>query len=180
MEIVDLLSQLCDVVPSPLCGLDGAERDQRKQFLEILDWRIRNIKSPISTQENEESTRIMELYKLAMLVYLHRVTWSQLRQTVNLQTQIDRAFEILDNLGSCERQFPIFIFGCEAQSDAQRVIILDVISSTENSASSRSLNHVRLLLQAIWAQEDLAEGKTNYWNKVSYVISCCTTLPSFV
>ncbi|KAJ4347953.1 uncharacterized protein N0V89_009325 [Didymosphaeria variabile] len=178
-KIVDLLSELSDAVPRPLCGLTPAEHDELKRFLEILEWRIRNVKSPASTYEDEAANLKFELLKLAMLVYLNRVTWNQLRQTFSVRTQIERAFEILMQLETCERQFPIFIFGCEAQSDAQRTIVLDAISRTENSVCSRSLNHVRLLLQAIWAQEDLAEGKTNYWNKVSYVISCCMTLPSF-
>jgi hypothetical protein len=178
-ELIGLLSELCDAVPWPLCGLSHTDRDERKRFLEILEWRIRNTKHSALSHNNEQSLLILELYKLAMLVYLHRIAAGQLKQTASIQTQTDRAFEILAQLGSCERQFPIFVFGCEAQSDSRRAIILDAMSRTERSVSSRSLNHVRLLLQAIWAQDDLAEGKSHYWNKVSYVISCCTVLPSF-
>lgn len=179
LELVELLSDLCDAITNPLCGWTAAEYEERKRFLEILEWRIRNSATPAKTYSGEAALTL-ELFTLAMLVYLSRVTRNQLKQTVKFQTQIDRAFEILAQLGSCERQFPIFIFGVEARSDTQRAIILDLISNTESSASSRSLNHMRLLLQAIWAQDDLAEGKTNYWEKVSYVISCCTIMPSFV
>ncbi|KAL5386639.1 hypothetical protein DPSP01_004003 [Paraphaeosphaeria sporulosa] len=179
LNLISLLSELCDAVPKPLCGLPYSEVDERKRFLEILEWKIRNLEPSPVAYDHERSPLIMELYKLAMLVYLHRVTAGQLKQTVNMQFQIDRAFEILLQLGSCERQFPVFVFGCEARTDAQRAIILDTMSRTESSVSSRSLNHARLLLQAIWAQDDLAEGKTLYWKKISYVISCCTIPPSF-
>ncbi|KAF2443741.1 hypothetical protein P171DRAFT_415436 [Karstenula rhodostoma CBS 690.94] len=179
LELICLLSELCDAVPQPLCGLSDTEVDERKGFLEILEWKIRIFKPSPVLPDNERYSLLLELYKLAMLVYLHRVTAGRLKQTISIQLHIDRAFEILVQLGSCERQFPVFVFGCEAKSDAQRAIILDVMSRTESSVSSRSLNHSRLLLQAIWAQDDLAEGKTLYWNKVSYVISCCTTVPSF-
>lgn len=128
---------------------------------------------------NTKGALSLELYKIAMLVYLNRVTKGQLKQIVDLQTQIDRAFEILAKLDTCERQFPIFVLGCEAQCDIQRAVVLDVISRTMDSASSRSLNHARLLLQALWAHDDLSDGKTQYWGKISYVISCCTIMPSF-
>lgn len=166
-------------MPQPLCGLSDTELNERKQFLGILEWKIRTLNPSIMSHDNERSSLILGLYKLAMLVYLHRVTADRLKQTNSIQTHIDRAFETLMQLGSCERQLPVFVFGCEARSDAQRAIILDVMSRSENSVSARSLNHVRLLLQAIWAQDDLAEGKNLYWNKVSYVVSCCTTIPSF-
>ncbi|GAB1319906.1 Fungal-specific transcription factor domain-containing protein [Madurella fahalii] len=98
----------------------------------------------------------------------------------NLLTAIDKAFGIFATLGSCERQFPVFILGCEARNDDQRAVVLDLISRTEKNISSRSFNLVRLLLQALWAQDDLADGNTNYWKRLSYVISCCRIMPTFV
>lgn len=180
LELVKLLSDLCDAVPQPLGGLTGAEREERKRFLEILEWRIRNVDTSTALPHDEQSHLKMELCKLAMLVYLHRTTAGQLQQTTSIQAHIDRAFGILARLDLCERQLPIFVFGCEARSDAQRGTILDLWSRTENSVCSRLTNHSRLLLQAIWAQNDLAEGTTTYWNKISYVMSCCTIGSSFI
>ena len=164
---------------TPPCGLSVSEREERKQFLEILEWKIRSTELPESTQKDAKAVLSLEVYKIAVLIYLNRVTGGQLKQTVDMQTHIDRGFEILAKLDTCERQFPIFVVGCEAQSDVQRAIILDIMSRTQDSATSRSLNHARLLLQALWTQDDLSGGKTQYWSKISYVISCCTIMPSF-
>lgn len=122
----------------------------------------------------------MELYRLAMLVYLNRASGNLLNQSHKTQQAIDKAFSIFSALDSCGRQFPIFILGCEARSDDQRAVVLDLMSRTERKVSSRSYNYARLLLQATWAQDDLGNGNTDYWDKLSYVISCCRIMPPFV
>lgn len=133
-----------------------------------------------ATDDDVDGPLITELYRLAVLVYLDRASDNLLNQGAKAQEQIDRAFTILAQLRSCERQFPIFILGCEARSDDQRAVVLDLIDRTEKGVSSRSCNHLRLLLQAIWTQDDLAVREANYWDKVSYIISCCNILPTFV
>lgn len=180
LEMINSLADLCDAAPTALCGLSPTKREELKRYMEILHWKIRNSLTSTTSGVPTTTSLFFELFKLALLVYLSRVTGNQLKQSANVQTHVDRAFEILAQLETCERQLPIFIMGCEACSDAQRAIILDVIARTENAVSSRSMNHVRLLLQALWAQDDLSEGKHYYWEKVSYVISCCTMMPSFV
>lgn len=117
---------------------------------------------------------------MAMLVYLYRATGNLLNQVTRIQQQVDAAFDMITQLSSCDRQFPVFVLGCEARGDEQRAAVLDLISKSERNASSRSFNYVKVILQAIWAQDDLADGDTNYWDKLSYVISCCSVLPTFV
>jgi hypothetical protein len=102
LELIDLLSELCDAVPWPLCSLSYIGRQKSKRFLEDFEWRIRNLRHLALFPNDEQSLLILELYKLAMLVYLHRVTAGQLKQTVSVHTQTDRALEILVQLGSCE------------------------------------------------------------------------------
>lgn len=133
-----------------------------------------------TSDDYTDAPLILELYQLAMLIYLNRVSQNLLNHWTSTQKQIDKAFAMLTRIGSCDRQFPVFILGCEACSDDQRAAVLDLISRTEKNVSSRSFNYVRLLLQAIWAQDDLAEGDLNYWDKLSYVISCCKIMPTFV
>ncbi|KAK4151562.1 fungal-specific transcription factor domain-containing protein [Chaetomidium leptoderma] len=186
LALIELLSEVCDAVNSAhLPSMTSAEQDDYKSFLKILDWRIRSIELPATADGNADASLGMELYRLAMLVYLSRASDSttNLRNQSTRRTQqhIDQAFAILARLGSCDRQFPVFILGCEARSDDQRAVVLDLISRTEKGHSSRSLNLVRLLLQAIWAQDELGiKGDMNYWDKLSYIISCCKILPAFV
>jgi hypothetical protein len=127
-----------------------------------------------------ETAKIAELYKIVTLVYLHRVFESIFEQVEKIQQCSDRGFALLEQIGSCERQFPIYILGCEARSDERRAMILDVMARTEKQVSSRSLNHVRLMVQAHWAQDDLAEKKIDYWKKLTNIIGSCSILPSLV
>jgi hypothetical protein len=157
--------------------------NDHKDYLRVLDWRIRSLDLAAMAGGNADARMAMELYQLAVLVYLNRMSEFQpANQRVRTQQHIDRAFTLLGLLGSCERQFPVFIFGCEARCDEQRAVVLDLIARTEKSVASRSFEHVRLLLQAIWAQDDLAERGFDYEyaDRLSRVISRARIMPMFV
>ncbi|KAI1474606.1 fungal-specific transcription factor domain-containing protein [Daldinia eschscholtzii] len=181
LTIVELLSEVCDAVSTrPPAGSSVEDVNDYKSFLKILDWRIRSISIKSTADDSADALLITELYQLAMLVYLNRATENVLNQTSRTQQHIDRAFTIFSQLDSCVRQFPIFVLGCEARRDDQRAVVLELISRSEKLESSRSFNHVKILMQAIWAQDDLANGDINYWDKLSYIISRCSILPTFV
>lgn len=112
--------------------------------------------------DDADSLLTMELHQLAMLTYLNRMSKFQANQRTRMQQYLDRSFILLNRLGSCNRQFPVFILGCETRTDEQRAAVLDLISRTEKGVGSRSFKHVRLLLETIWAQDDLADGGVNY------------------
>lgn len=179
--LLGLLSEVCDAVSvRPHGKMSTQDLDDYKNFLKILDWKIRSIPVPVKGSEISETATIVELYQTAILVYLNRVSGYLLDYSARTQQQIDRAFNLFSQLNSCERQFPVFILGCEARTDDQRATVLDLISRTEKSVSSRSLNHVKILIQAVWAQDDLADRELDYWDKLSTVIGSCTILPSLV
>ncbi|KAF2489314.1 hypothetical protein BU16DRAFT_531638 [Lophium mytilinum] len=178
---IDLLLELCDAVSARPPAVTPAENlADHKSYLKILDWRIRSNPVVVTVDDNADTPLMMELYQLAMLVYLNRASGNVLNQATRTQQQIDKAFTIFSQMGSCDRQFPVFVLGCEARRDDQRAVVLDLIARTENNVSSRSFNYVKILMQAIWAQDDLAERDVNYWDKMSYVISCCSIVPTFV
>lgn len=124
-----------------------------------------------------------EAFELAMLVYLNRILGPLFDdQPLRTQQRIGKAFAVLSQLSSCERQFPVFILGCEARTDHQRAIVLDLISRTEGNVASRSFKHVKLLLEVTWAQDDLVDGQhgdLSYWNKLSSTMSRCADPPCF-
>ncbi|KAK4167853.1 fungal-specific transcription factor domain-containing protein [Cladorrhinum sp. PSN259] len=210
MALLELLSEVCDAVSASRQNRFPDNHEYNNALL-ILDWRIRtlnlfpnNSSNKMEIDETEqESNLITELYQLSTLIYLARSSENLLSSTTTskpskngninnrtkVQDYINKGFSLLAEVKSCPRQFPIFILGAEAHSDQHRVLILDVISRTEKEAESRSFNHVRLLLQAIWAQYDLGAGggpamqgtgQWGYWDKMSYMISCCSVLPTFV
>ena len=156
---------IVDLVP-----IDDSKDHQN--HLKVLDWRLRKI--PVATT-------VEELYQLATLIYLDRTSNSLLDQPLKIQQHIDKAFAVFSQLDCCERQFPLFVLGCEARTDEQRAIILDLISRTEANAASRSLSYVNLMLQAIWAQDDLVDEprNLNYADKLGFTMSRCAIPPCF-
>lgn len=175
--LLELLSQFCDVVSErPKNKMKGKEFEDYRNFLQVLEWRLNNI---VISNESLDPM-VIEVYRLAILVYVNRVSANVLDHATKTQQHIDKAFELLSRLGSCERQFPVFILGCEARTDEQRAIIIDLISRTETKDSSRYFIHINMLLEIIWKQTDLANGGLDYWDKLTSVVSCCTVVPSFV
>ncbi|CZR65435.1 uncharacterized protein PAC_15335 [Phialocephala subalpina] len=174
---IQLLSELCDAVsarPTP------ANMNDHKSYLKILDWKIRNIPMEAIMDNSMHALFTIEVFQLAMLVYLNGVSGNMLNQVNKTQQHIDKAFSIFSRMSSCYRQFPIFVLGCEARRDDQRATVLDLMARTESSSSSRSFRHVRVLLQAVWAQDDLIEGGINYRDRLDNVISRCGNLPTLV
>ncbi|KAL2194434.1 fungal-specific transcription factor domain-containing protein [Corynascus similis CBS 632.67] len=183
LRLIELLSNVCDIISHKI--LEAISTDENKSYLRILEWRIRTTAITTTADDNddksEDATLITELYRLATLVYLHRASFEMPWPATRTQQLVDKGFCLLARLGACDRQFPIFVLGCEARSDEQRAVLLDLITRTERGPSSRSFNYTRALLQAIWAQDDLAatSREVGYLDKMSYVISCCKNLPTF-
>lgn len=187
LATLELLSDVCDAIATrPPNTLTPEDVNNYKGFMRLLDWRIRNIQASHATgKEMEEDgageeRTLVELYQLAILVYLNRVSGNIFGQGKKVQEHVEKGLSIFAQLDSCERQFPIFILGSEARTDEQRTSVLNLIDRTEKRSSSRSLNHVRLLILAVWAQDDLADKEVNYWDKMSAIISRCSILPSLV
>lgn len=180
--MLDLLSQVCDAISSSVISPDTSDdAHDHKSFVKVLDWRIRSLPIPKVTEDGDNATLVMKLYQLAMLVYLNRSSEGTIDQPIRTQQQIDQAFAILPRLSSCKQQFPIYIIGCESRTDEQRAVILDVILRTEKLSSSRSFNHCKKLLQASWAQDDLAGwNDISYRNKLSSTMSLAEIVPAFV
>ena len=185
-SMLDLLSQICDAVSSSVVPLESSDSvDDYKGFLGVIDWRIRSLLTSKATDGNgdasDDAVLIMQLYQLAMLLYLNRSTEGLIDQPIRTQQHIDKAFVLFPQLSSCKQQFPIFVIGCEARTDEQRAVVLDVISRTEKLSSSRSFNYCKRILQAVWAQDDLAYGNNiSYRDKLTSVMSHCKIVPTFV
>ncbi|KAH8697006.1 fungal-specific transcription factor domain-containing protein [Talaromyces proteolyticus] len=177
-----LFSDVCSAVASkPPETMSAQELSDYKKFLNVLGWRIRTLPTVIEDSHTHISTTTtMELFQLAMLVYLNRATKNLLETGDKTQERVERGLSILFKLGSCKPQFPLFILGCEAKTDLERCTVLELMAKTETMASSRSHFYIKRLIQAIWVQDDLANGGLDYMVKLSAIISSCTILPSFV
>ncbi|KFA50020.1 hypothetical protein S40293_11018, partial [Stachybotrys chartarum IBT 40293] len=185
-SMLSLLSQICGVASSgKILAESGDDTDDYMGFLEVMDWRIRSLSTPMVSEDDgtaaADAALVLQLYQLAMLIYLHQTFDGRIKQTNSTQQHIDKAFELLPRLRSCKQQFPIFIIGCEAQTDEQRAIVLDAISRMERMSFSRSYTHCKGIMQAVWAQHDLSSrNRISYCDKLTSVITTCVNVPMFV
>ncbi|KAL9622083.1 MAG: hypothetical protein Q9160_003582 [Pyrenula sp. 1 TL-2023] len=169
--ILGRLSEIYESVPEDMTATEASS--DRREYLKILDWRIRS---------TPKANAMDEAFELTTLIYLNRIASPFLDQALKTQQRIDKAFAVMSQLHSCEWQFPMFILGCEARTDHQRAIILDLISRTDSTVALRSFKNVKLLLEAIWVQDDLVDGQArdlSYWSRLSFTMSRCDHLPCF-
>ena len=182
LSTVQLLAdviKVSSVIPN-LPTMPHQEREDLKALLRLQDWRIKSTPIEPSTEHCPEKAAVVELHRLAMRVYLNCASGHVLGQAAKTRQHLDRAFDLFAQLSACERLFPVFVLGSQARTDHERAIVLDLMARTEKKQSSRSLNHVQILVQAIWTQDDLADGELDYWTKLTAIISCCSIVPSLV
>ena len=160
-------------------------RSQNKNLLTILEWKVRRFPACDLLQDATRSSttiddsRSQELFQLALLVYLERVAGGTPKESANMRERLKRAFCIFSGMGTMQRQFPLLILGCEARTDEERMVVLDLIARTEEHTSVRSLESVKSIIQSLWAQDDLAEREIDYGDKMTAVVSSSFILPSF-
>ncbi|KAI0972052.1 fungal-specific transcription factor domain-containing protein [Xylaria arbuscula] len=184
--MLSLLSQICDVVdrvPEELEGEDGLEN--LKKYLQILDWRVRTLAVPKVKDENSDAANrlvlLLQLFQLAMLLFLNRSFENLTGQSLRMQQYVSRAFGIIPALQHCKQHFPIYVTGCEARTDEQRIAVLNLISRTEKVDSPRSYDALKKILAAMWVQDDLAgESSTSYREKLSTMMSHCEFVLSLI
>ena len=155
-----------------------------KNLHTILEWKIRSIpvseEDPLPGEMITEESKTLELFKLALLVYLERVSGSSPGQSEQMRSRLNRAFAIFSKIKTCQRHFPLVIIGCEATTDHDRIVVLDLISRTEKDSYVRSLQNMKAIIQSLWAQDDLSEGGLGYKDKIKTVLSSSEILPSFI
>ncbi|KAK2796339.1 hypothetical protein FQN51_009429 [Onygenales sp. PD_10] len=164
LEIFDAISQLCDMVLDP----DDPTRHDEVfiQKLRSLELRFENIhqsvdetNGPLQFEQRKYAEQIAELYRLAGLIYLLRAGMKLPHSSMKCQTLIDKAFQILSQLDTCDRPFPLFIIACEARDDGRRSQILDLIRRSQDARFSGGLDCAQKSIEACWIQDDLHAGQ---------------------
>lgn len=120
--------------------------------------------------------KIRELFQLALLTYLERVSLNVSGDSAQISDYKQRAFTIMESLDSCERGFPLFILGCEAREDEQRMTIMRLLGHSK----ARHLDVTREMIQGLWAQDDLGFGlqEVGYMDKLKAVMASHHALPT--
>ena len=185
-EVLDAISKVCDNVLDCNDPEFGSEQhietlDRLERRLKYATQYIEDGNAPDQTQQDERAVRIAELYRLAGLIYLYRGAQRLPPGSSKVKTVVNAAFETAARLEACDRAFPIFIIGCEARFDEERLQMLDLVRKTQASGTVGNIAQAQQLMEAVWRQDDLdTENEMDYVKVLEAVISMSRELPSFV
>ncbi|CAG9989596.1 unnamed protein product [Clonostachys byssicola] len=140
---------------------------------------VKNTKTDRTSIRGWDDNFQLELFKLALLIYIERSARSSSGQSEKVTSYTQRGFAILSQMNYCELSFPLFIIGSEAQSDEERTLILGLVKSGDAN-QSHPLSRLESMLQAVWAQNDLETNyELDYTMKLDTVMTSSPCLPSF-
>ncbi|KAI1128463.1 fungal-specific transcription factor domain-containing protein [Nemania abortiva] len=180
----DIVDALCEHVHTPVASLDALQKE-----IHGCERAIRNVpKPPMPPQSpaNEGARKIAaltELYRTAVLVYAGRICEHKFGESRDLKPLLDSGFAQMEQADVCERLFPMFILGCEADTDERRMAVLNLMRRTEENTHVREMDCLRRGLDSVWIQDDLHADQgvmLDYMNMMNAVISSSPTPPAFV
>ncbi|EMT68741.1 hypothetical protein FOC4_g10004825 [Fusarium odoratissimum] len=184
-EILYLLSEAFNAVTVP--SDPRYETKAHRSHLEILDWKLRNLEKKVPDNNASADTThpgfdlVVELYRLSTLIYLRRASAGILQLDQKFTTWVGQAFELLEQLPACQWPFPLLVFGCEAESDRQRTIILEVMERTTENMQYRNIATVKRVVETVWVQKDLYTEDMNYVRKLGVILSSThKSVPAFI
>lgn len=148
--------------------------------LAILEWKVKKYLVCWPDLEDSHAEKLYaQLFQLALLIYIERTSTPSTRQSDTMRSRLQKAYAILPKLASIERHFPLLIVGCEAKTDEDRIIVLDLIARTEKKRDDGRMAGLKNLIVGLWAQDDLSERELRYEEKIGAVLGARRMLPSF-
>lgn len=157
---------------------------------EYLSWvsgmedKLLNIRSEIQRQQAEihtittqsESILVKELFIIAAVLYIEQTSTGHNPSTRKTEW-INDALEIFSHISHCNKPFAYVIFGCEARTDRDRAIVLDVLDRTIASKSHGLMHPLRDVLLKTWVHDDLnAMAIQTQMSAETYYNSSCLIL----
>jgi hypothetical protein len=183
-EILETTVSICDHVYALSSDINENQQVQSMDKLErkliYAEQFVPSDDTTIDATTQKYTTKIAELYRLAGLIYLYRACMGLSPSSPKLTSTVERAFDILRDLETCDRPFPLIIIASEAQSDEDRLMVLDLLQRSRATQKIGNLGTAQQFIEAYWAQDDLDTRKElNYVHKFDAVISTSEFLPSF-
>jgi hypothetical protein len=176
-DLLPLLTELFENVVQP--SNPRYFDPQYRTYLADLEMRLTSL-STASNLEPSGKNCYIELYRLAALIYLERASNNFSGQSAKIDRWTQAALDFFDEKQALKHVFPLFIVGCEARSDEQRIIVLDALDRTIRRTRSRSMELLHTILQSAWNQDDLGGGANlDYITRMDAVLSSCPKVPSF-
>ncbi|CAN9391540.1 unnamed protein product [Alternaria alternata] len=178
-----LLQLLAEVFETRLYASDPLyHSNDYQQSLNDLKSRLNGIDLVTRDEEGEsDKYYCLEFTRLAGLIYLERVSRNFSGQSTRLHRWKEDALCILAKLNTSPPSFAMFVVGCEAHADEERLVMLDFFTRLEQGHHLNSLLEAKGMIQTAWIQHDLGvEGELEYIHKVNLVMSSRDVIPSFI
>ena len=125
---------------------------------------------------------LAELHGLAALIYLNRTALGYTGDEAKHKFIVQKSIQSLNEVGVCEIPWVLFVIGCEASEDVQRLSMCRIFEKTQRGRKRRSdqIDWIRQMVESFWKQVDLDETqKLSYDTIVIAVISSAPFLPAF-
>ncbi|KAH8691551.1 fungal-specific transcription factor domain-containing protein [Talaromyces proteolyticus] len=110
----------------------------------------------VGAEERPKVLLTAELYRIAALLYHHRVHAYYLDRCKERNFYLKQAFQILCQLPICTSPWPLFVIASEAESDDQRLVILRILDRMDEARKIGNIFVLRDIIQSLWKQQDLA------------------------
>jgi hypothetical protein len=178
-----LLQLLAEVFETRLYASDPLyHSNDYQQPLNDLKSRLNGVDLVTRDEEGEgDKYYCLQFTRLAGLIYLERVSRNFSGQSIRLDHWKQDALCILAKLKTSPPSFTMFVIGCEAHTDEERLVMLDFFTRLEQVPHLNSLLEAKGLVQTAWIQHDLGvEGELEYIHKVNLVMSSRDVIPSFI
>jgi hypothetical protein len=177
-----LLRLLAEVFETRLYASDPLYHStDYQQSLDNLKSRLNDVELVPNDGGESDKYYCLEFTRLAGLIYLERVSRNFSGQSTRLHHWKEDALCILAKLKTSPPSFAVFIVGCEAHTDEERLVMLDFFTRLEQGPYLNSLLEAKGMIQTAWIQHDLGvEGELEYIHKINLVMSSRDVIPSFM
>lgn len=159
MELMSIIARLSDITVSAEGSDTHAQDTQAVDQLESQLLALRQnlvLRGSLGSMLDESAVlRIAELYRLAALIYSERACRRNTRSSVKVANLVQNAMSILEELQMCTAAWPLFIVGCEAETDSQRHLTLQLLKRSAEYRKSDNILWTEKLIKGIWKQDDL-------------------------
>lgn len=185
LELLDLLCQTIDAVYEP--DDPNFQSESHLKQIRSLEIRLKYLQQrqsslfPLDTtpQESTQETTVAELYRLATTIYLLRMAKREPDSAKSVLQAVDKAYETLSRLESCERPWPLFVIALEARSEEHRGIMLRVLGKSVERRPLGAMALVARMVPDAWTQLDLREGGVDPFMLYGMIISRHRVPPCF-
>ncbi|UPL01912.1 hypothetical protein LCI18_012846 [Fusarium solani-melongenae] len=162
LELLGLLNEAIDLLPRR----NGSEGNQgQQQAINRLHHKIQHVDQQLCSGIDIEDyhgpgsrkhyTVVARIFQLAVVIYLDRVVQGSTIDSIVSRNAAREAFGLLQDIGVCERPFPMFILSFQAAEEQDRVIILKALQNSKTKRALSNLDLTKEIIQRLWSQQDL-------------------------